>query len=130
MGLRRRSADGHLNNVGFLGSAATDSHYLFFDADIIPVTTPAESNNLSASPFGFGDLWGAFGIKPASAGVSVDIAYLVGLAGTSTTANVAAAGDIDPKTPFEFDIEFGVIPEPASMALMGLGGLLLLVRRR
>ena len=116
--------------MGFI-TVADDSHYLFNSTDLLTVTTPDETNDLSVSAnVGFGDLWGAFGLKPAVQGASVDIAYLVGVAATSTTANVAAAGDIDPKTPSEFTIEFGVIPEPASMALMGVGSLLLLVRRR
>ena len=119
--------------MGFI-TVANDSHYLFNSGDLLTVIAPNESNDLSSPPDdGFGDLWGAFGINPGAAGASVDIAYLVGLAGTSTVANVAAAGDLDAKTSFEFDIDFGsgvIIPEPASMALMGLGGLLLLVRRR
>ncbi len=123
-----------INGTG--SSSAFDSQFLFSNADILSVVAPTESaQNPLSSGFppsgGTGNtLNGTFTWKNDVRTNNQDVAQIVlqdGLT-VSYSFNVSEAiGAGSQSTPFSGVIS---IPEPASMALLAIGGLVLVARRR
>ena len=114
-----------LDNCGYLSppEVAQDSHYMFEDDDLLPAPggSPAEDGPGTGTY-----LSGEFGIIPAATtGQDLVIAQIV-LATGSTAQMVGQAGNAQG---ILFDID-ETIPEPATLALLGFGGVGLLFRRR
>ncbi|MBN1852382.1 MAG: PEP-CTERM sorting domain-containing protein [Pirellulales bacterium] len=99
--------------VTFVGVQSADNGVVAFDVDGVPGTF---------TPVGFN----AF----------ADFSITASVTGTSHTLNFAVhngTGEVNPDGPIGFRAEFTTaefIPEPASLALLAIGGLALLFRRR
>jgi len=110
-------------------SPAIDTHFLFLDG---AMTVPAggelaEDNDWSIDgASGWGKyLTGTFGINPAYQSTSLDFVQIYANAGTLNYYFEAAAGNS--KSTFQGTL---VVPEPTTIALLGLGAVGLLKRRR
>jgi hypothetical protein len=95
---------------------AQDSHFLFLLAELDQATPPAETSN---------SLTGIFGIKPAFRQTELPFAQIVLADGDSITLT----GEVANGAGDAFDVST-VIPEPATMSLLGLGALAIIRRRR
>jgi hypothetical protein len=126
------SFDGPMNQLKIAGTIDTptrtlssalgaeepkDSHFLLFDADMLIATAPSESAV---------HLDGIFGIGVAARQQDLPFAYLV-IADGDQVAMSGQSSDPDGQQAFDTNI---VIPEPASLMLLGLGGMGVLLRRR
>ncbi len=105
--------------VPFIGPAggAGDSHFLFNLVDVIAVGESESSSNLTADFI--------FRVGSGLIGSTVDVVQLVMADGDQAVMSGYTVVD-DNDVPFA-DI---TIPEPASLALLGIGGLAMLRRRR
>ena len=106
-----------MTNAAHLGAdIVKDSHFLLADDELIIVNTPSESAV---------QLDGTFAIKPASVGMDLELAQIVIAAGSTVVMSGEAANSAGTKFATN-----AVIPEPASLSLLILGGLGLIRRRR
>jgi hypothetical protein len=94
-----------------------DSHFLLYDADLLVATAPAETAT---------SLSGIFGLAVGVRATSLPFALIVLADGDSVVMSGETSGPAG-EGPFATDL---TIPEPASLALLGLGGLGMLIRRR
>ena len=112
------------------GAYKDDSHFSLVADDMLTVTAPDSDSDHSAGAFGTGTyLTGEFGIKPAAVATDLLLARIV-TCGTcpgvlSVDIDVADAGGSE--TSLEGEIP---CPEPATMALLGVGAVALIRRRR
>jgi hypothetical protein len=134
-------------------ATALDSHFITLDANLINVVAPNETRGLApsteavdaASPFtafgavSFGDYMGGVFTDLTQIGVSPrflahlvitdpglelgPVAYGTGLVDNFYLASGPGGGEV-----VQFGI--GVIPEPATMSLLAIGGIAALIRRR
>jgi len=100
-----------------LATPDQDSHFLLFDADLLIATSPTESAS---------HLDGIFGISVPARQQDLAFAYLVIPDGEQV---VMTGQTSDPNGLFAFDTNI-VIPEPATLLVLGLGGVGVLLRRR
>jgi hypothetical protein len=125
--------------VGLIGARyAVDSHVLLpvvaQSGNFLTITTPSESMNaVPPTASGPGSMVGNFGYKGAApTDASTDLFQIavpsgaplsVGQTGVMTIRLTAGDGA-------QSDFTLGTVPEPASMALLGLGALALIRRRK
>jgi len=125
-------------------ATAIDTHFLNELAELTSVVAPFETRGLlpstepsdSPSPLGatpettFGDrLSGTFALAGGSAGDTWMLAQLVAPNGTTLSFDFAISGALEPGVEGDILATF-VIPEPATLGLLGLGGLAVLRRRK
>jgi hypothetical protein len=131
-------------------SGDLDSHFNVFNADILAVNAPAENGMVATSDipgglvptygnmdsFSFGNsltgLFNASGARPAGPLRTADwnVAHLVVLASDLDGMSIVVAGELGGTTlaeTFEFAL---MVPEPATMSLLAMGGVAALIRRR
>jgi len=109
-----------LTNADFLvgtNNREQDSHFLLHDADLLVATAPAETAN---------SLTGIFGIAVSARMQSLPLAWIVIADGNTVVMSGESAGPAG-EGPFQTDL---IIPEPATLGLLVLGGLVALRRRR
>ncbi len=106
-----------MTNASFLGAdIVLDSHFLLADDELLIADAPTESGT---------HLDGSFGIKPGSATMDLSFAQIVIAPGNVVTMTGIASNDVGTK----FDTNV-VIPEPVTLSVLALGGLLAGLRRR
>ena len=107
-----------LTNADYLITTekAQDSHFLLYDADLIPVELPNESPT---------QLAGIFSFNVSIRLENLALAQIVLAEGETVVLTGTAANAVGTK----FDTN-ATIPEPATLALLGIGGLGVLIRRR
>jgi hypothetical protein len=98
------------------GEKSQDSHFLFLDTQLLPETPPAETAN---------SLTGVFAVNVPDRAESLEFAQIVLADGDS----IALTGEVANGDGDLFDVST-VIPEPATMSLLGLGALAIIRRRR
>lgn len=120
-----------MTNAAFLaGDIGKDSHFLLTDAQIIVPSGGAPTEDGGAvAPGSLGTfLTGIFAIDNAARQDTLPFAYLV-IPDGQQVHMLGGTSDPAGQTLFPIDLWIG-IPEPASLILLGLGGLGVLVRRR
>lgn len=104
----------------------TDTQFLLTNAQVLAVTAPFETDN---------SIGGVFTVAAASRSNDFNMIQLVGQKGQVVNYNfmlAEAIGAASPETTFSGSFEFGAVPEPATMAMAGMGliGLIAASRRR
>jgi hypothetical protein len=114
-----------------------DSHFLVYSANLVPITAPYEGNDgsLGTTAFpphheGYDNGTGLGGIFADTTADSQtwDVAYLVGVIDTTVNINAEIGAPNFDKLVVDQDYTF--VPEPATLSLLGLGGLATLIRRK
>jgi len=105
-----------LDNASQLADPGQDSHFLFLNAELL-IDTVAETAN---------SLTGVFGVKESYRAESLEFAQIV-LADGASIPLIGEVGTVAGGSPVDIST---IIPEPASMSLLGLGALAIIRRRR
>ena len=112
---------------------ASDSHFLFLLNQLTVVDTPLEdgpgAGTYLAGDDGAGGVKNAvFGLKPATVQQTLDLAQIV--ISDNAVNPVYLNGLLSDGAGAKTILDQVLIPEPASMALLGLGGVVALIKRR